>query len=121
MTDRALHGASLEATVGTVDHGQVEVRRRCPCRVQDFAAARPDDHLGLVLPGGRLDPLDLGQGTFAAEGVDGMVDAGLAESRLPGADSRRMAERPATTDAGPRRPRPTISLPSEAVAFFPWV
>src|SRR5262245_11364371 len=32
-----------------------------------------------------------------------------------------MAERPAMRSAGPRRPRPTISLPSEAVAFFPCV
>ena len=36
-------------------------------------------------------------------------------------DSSRLAERPATTSAGPRSPRPSISLPSEAVAFLPWV
>ena len=36
-------------------------------------------------------------------------------------DSNRLAERPATMSAGPRRPRPSISLPSEAVAFLPWV
>ena len=32
-----------------------------------------------------------------------------------------MAERPATSSAGPRRPRPVISRPSAAVASFPWV
>src|SRR5262245_12994027 len=35
--------------------------------------------------------------------------------------SSRMAEPPAMTSAGPRKPRPTISWPSEAVAFFPCV
>src|SRR5512135_1892453 len=32
-----------------------------------------------------------------------------------------MAERPATSSAGPCKPRPVISRPSEAVASFPWV
>jgi hypothetical protein len=36
-------------------------------------------------------------------------------------DSNRLAERPATRSAGRRRPRPSISRPSEAVAFLPWV
>ena len=69
---------------GTIHHGKVEVRRRRPCRVQDFAAARPDDHLRLVLPGRRLHPLDLGMGTFAPKLVNGVVDSGFSESGFPG-------------------------------------
>lgn len=63
---------------------QVEVRCYCTSGIQNLSTPGTDDHLGLVLLGRRLDPLNLGQGTFAPEGLDGMADLGLAEGGAPG-------------------------------------
>jgi hypothetical protein len=104
-----------------IHHWQVEVRRRRSGRIEDFTASGPDDHLGLVLPRGRFHSLDLGQGTLAAERVERLGNPGLVKSALQVGSKWRRAERLATSSAGPRSPRPTISPPSEAVAFLPWV
>src|SRR5262249_38359034 len=81
---------------GTIHHGQVQVGCRRPYRVQDLAATRANDYLGVVLTSRRLDPFDLGMGAFAPEGVNGMVDAGFSEGGFPGvrqqADGRTPGE-----------------------------
>jgi hypothetical protein len=37
------------------------------------------------------------------------------------ASSNRLADHPATRSAGPGSPKPSISLPSKAMAYLPWV
>ena len=98
-----------------IHHGQVEVGRRCSCGVQHLAAAGPDDHLGLVLAGGGLHPLDLGQGTLAAEGMDGVFNPGPAEGRLP-----RRGQQPTGRAPGDETPAP--AGPGRAFRFpaRPW-
>ena len=122
MTDRALQGASLEATVGQLTTGRSRSAATARAVSSTLPPPAPTIVRALQLAGRGLDPLDLGQRAFAAEAVHRMA-AARASSRLDFqvSASRPITVLPAMISTGPSSPRAAISRPSAAVAPLPCV
>ncbi len=121
MTDSALHGASLEATVGQFTTGKS--RSAAAARAVSSTLPPPAPTMTWALC---CRAADLTRSISASEHSP---PKGWTAWSIPASlkvvchvgDSNLPAERPATTSAGPPSPRPSISAPREAVAFLPWV
>ena len=73
--------ASVEATVGTVAQAMPAWWPAALAVSSVVPPTDPDHHVGLGLPGGLGDPVDLPVGADAAEGLAGEVDPRLLERR----------------------------------------
>src|SRR5512135_236844 len=121
MTDKALHGASLEATVGQFTTGRSRPAAAARAVSRTLPPPAPTITRALACRAACWTRSISASEHSPPKGWTAWAIPASRKVRSQVWDRSWMAERPATSSAGPRRPRPVISRPSAAVAFFPWV